>query len=289
MNGRTLLAIGPGPRSPRFRLHLLRFCRLSFSCVLLSLVISLGLPSDAAAAPGDASSADKAAAQTTGTARKKNTQKPNAGSSASKKSSPVSSRSSAPANSAQATKKRAAPRTKKASQKRKPLYVRSLLPQQERAALLERGIYSGFGPRAVSKKRVRLHKGIDVSAPQGSVITAFNDGKVIFSGRKGDGYGVRVLIEQIDGREALYAHMQQTSVKVGDEVRRGDHIGFVGRTGRATGAHLHFELIDEGENLDPAEHVWLGSELVLGPHDPDPTNTEGRTSFAAKNATINVQ
>ncbi|MCC8194880.1 MAG: M23 family metallopeptidase, partial [Deltaproteobacteria bacterium] len=68
-------------------------------------------------------------------------------------------------------------------------------------------------------------------------------------------------------------------VSVGDAVKRGDHIGHVGRTGRATGYHLHFEIIDEGRNLDPAQHVWLGSELVLGPTDLDP-ETVPRTSVA---------
>ena len=147
-------------------------------------------------------------------------------------------------------------------------YVRSLLPQEKRAALRARGITSGFGMRAVHGGK-RLHKGIDVSAPKGSKITAFNDGEVVFAGVK-NGFGKMVIIRQIDGREALYAHMDSYVAKVGDQVRRGTHIGHVGRTGRATGCHVHFELIDEGEHLDPALHVWHGSELVFSPGDLDP-------------------
>lgn len=144
--------------------------------------------------------------------------------------------------------------------------VRALRPAEDLAALRDRGFSSGFGVRAVSKKRIRFHKGVDIPAPKGSDIMAFNDGVVTFTGVK-NGYGKTVVVQQIDGRDALYAHMSSYVVKVGDAIKRGDHIGHVGRTGRATGFHLHFELIDEGRCIDPAEHVWYGAELVLGPDD----------------------
>ena len=174
--------------------------------------------------------------------------------------------------------KKSAPKAA-SSKKKKRLYVRSLTPETERIALRERGISSGFGPRAVSRKNTRLHKGIDVPAPKDSKVMAFNDGEVIFAGNK-NGYGKAVIIRQIDGREALYAHMNNYVVKTGDKLKRGDQVGHVGRTGRATGYHLHFEIIDEGINLDPALHVWHGSELVLGPGDLDP-DTEGQTKVAS--------
>ena len=149
------------------------------------------------------------------------------------------------------------------------LYVKSQLPDEERQSLRARGISSGFGNRAISRKATRMHKGIDVPGPKDSKVIAYNHGEVIFVGTK-NGYGKTVIIRQLDGREALYAHMNQYVVAVGDTIKRGDHIGHVGRTGRATGYHLHFEIIDDGENLDPALHVWHGSELVLGPNDLDP-------------------
>ena len=117
-----------------------------------------------------------------------------------------------------------------------------------------------------------MHKGIDVPAPKDSKVIAFNDGEVIFAGVK-NGYGKTIIIRQLDGRDALYAHMNKYVLALGDKIKRGDHVGHVGRTGRATGFHLHFEIIDEGENLDPAVHVWHGSELVLGPKDLDPKTT----------------
>ena len=185
-----------------------------------------------------------------------------------------------PSHAAVASKKAASVATKKAPKKnvQRP-YVRSIISAEDRAALKERGISSGFGPRIVSRKTTRMHKGIDIPAPRNSKIVAFNDGEVTFVGRK-NGYGTVVIIRQIDGRDALYAHMNKAVIKRGEKVKRGTHIGHVGRTGRATGYHLHFELIDEGEHLDPAFHVWHGSELVLIPGDLDPTKNENRTNVA---------
>ncbi len=169
---------------------------------------------------------------------------------------------------------------KTAAQKRRARtpYVRSLTSADERRELLERGISSGFGVRAISRKRTRMHKGIDIPGPKDSKVLAYNDGEVIFTGVK-NGYGKTVVVRQLDGRDALYAHMNKYVVAVGDKVKRGDHIGHVGRTGRATGYHLHFEIIDDGKNLDPALHVWHGSELVLGPNDFDPS-ANGQTRVA---------
>jgi murein DD-endopeptidase MepM/ murein hydrolase activator NlpD len=146
------------------------------------------------------------------------------------------------------------------------------MPAEERASLKTRGISSGFGERAVSRKRTRMHKGIDVPGPKDSKVIAYNDGEVIFVGVR-NWYGKPVIVRQLDGRNALYAHMNKYVVSVGDTLRRGDHVGHVGRTGRATGYHLHFEIIDEEKNLDPALHVWHGSELVLAPGGPDQDRT----------------
>ena len=185
---------------------------------------------------------------------------------ASKKNTPKVSTGGGHKASGKKTTKKVAGKTVR---KRMPVYVRSLMSPEEQAQLRQRGISSGFGTRFFSRKATRMHKGIDIAAPKDSKIVAFNDGKVIFTGVK-NGYGKTVIIRQLDGRDALYAHMSEFAVSMGDEIRRGEHIGFVGRTGRATGFHLHFEIIDEGQNLDPALHVWHGSELVLGPGDFNP-------------------
>lgn len=200
----------------------------------------------------------------------------------------ISKKTSLPANT---TAQKASPPAKKVVKKpspqknatKRPTYIHSLSTAEDRSALLDRGFSSGFGPRAGSKKRVSFHKGIDVPAPKDSKILAFNDGTVTFFGDRG-AYGKTLVVKQIDGREALYAHMNKTVVKVGDTIRRGDHIGHVGRTGRATGYHLHFELIDDGENIDPAEHVWHSAELVLGPGELNPS-TPPESSVAQQNGT----
>ena len=181
-----------------------------------------------------------------------------------------------------ASPKKSAPKKKTVSKKRSRVpYVRSLMPEEERAALRDRGFSSGYGIRAISRKATRMHKGIDVPAPRGSRIMAFNDGIVTFVGVK-NGYGKTVIVKQLDGREALYAHMDKYVVSIGDVIKRGTHIGHVGRTGRATGFHLHFELIDEGQNIDPSEHVWHSAELVLGPDELSPS-TIPDTSVAQPN------
>ena len=175
---------------------------------------------------------------------------------------------------------------KSAKKTRRAISVRSLAPEAERASLRERGISSGFGLRAISRTKTRMHKGIDIPAPKGSKVLAYNDGEVIFTGVK-NGYGKTVIIRQIDEREALYAHMSGYVVSIGDQIKRGSHVGHVGRTGRATGYHLHFEIIDEGNNLDPAQHVWHGSELVLGPDDLNP-DAPGQTQMASPDIHLNI-
>jgi murein DD-endopeptidase MepM/ murein hydrolase activator NlpD len=88
-----------------------------------------------------------------------------------------------------------------------------------------------------------LHKGTDIAAKAGTPIQAVADGTVIESGAKGS-FGTAVVIKTDDGRRMLYAHNQQNFVRVGDRVVRGDAIAAVGSTGRATGPHVHFEVLE---------------------------------------------
>lgn len=96
----------------------------------------------------------------------------------------------------------------------------------------------------------RFHKGVDIAAPKGSPIGAFSSGKVIFAGRQG-GYGNTVVIEHADGRQTRYAHAERLMVQSGDYVRTGQTIATVGSTGRSTGPHLHFEVSQNGRQIDP--------------------------------------
>jgi murein DD-endopeptidase MepM/ murein hydrolase activator NlpD len=125
-----------------------------------------------------------------------------------------------------------------------------------------RTISSAWGPRMRTKmvrvrnqrkKRIRYrgrHKGVDLTAPMGTAIYAAMDGKVIMSARHRQ-YGNYVIIDHGNGVMTLYAHAKVTLVHEGDIVRRGQKIAEVGRTGNATGPHLHFELRVDGVQRNP--------------------------------------
>ena len=115
-----------------------------------------------------------------------------------------------------------------------------------------RTVSSAWGPRMRSKtvkvkarkRRVRYrgsHKGVDLSAPKGADVFAALDGQVVAAGRHRQ-YGNFVVLDHGNGVITLYAHHNRNFVKEGEVVRRGQKIAEVGRTGNATGPHLHFEL-----------------------------------------------
>jgi murein DD-endopeptidase MepM/ murein hydrolase activator NlpD len=125
-----------------------------------------------------------------------------------------------------------------------------------------RTISSAWGPRMRTKtvrvknqrkKRVRYkgrHKGIDLNAPQGTSVFAAMDGQVILAG-KHKAYGNYVVVEHGNGVVTLYGHHKLNLVHAGDIVHRGQKIAEVGRTGNATGPHLHFELKIDGVQQNP--------------------------------------
>jgi murein DD-endopeptidase MepM/ murein hydrolase activator NlpD len=88
----------------------------------------------------------------------------------------------------------------------------------------------------------RRHDGIDIGAPEGTEIRAAADGTVLYSGDQQTGYGNLIIISHAKEMITVYAHNQENLVKENDVVKRGQVIGKVGRTGRATGPHLHFEI-----------------------------------------------
>lgn len=98
------------------------------------------------------------------------------------------------------------------------------------------------------------HKGVDLRAAKGTSIRASADGKVSFVGRK-SGYGRVVMLEHKNGITTLYAHNMQNKVKAGQRVRRGQSIATVGKSGNASGPHLHFEFIRKGRALDPSHYL----------------------------------
>jgi murein DD-endopeptidase MepM/ murein hydrolase activator NlpD len=97
----------------------------------------------------------------------------------------------------------------------------------------------------------RLHTGIDFGAGYGAEIRACRGGVVVRASWYG-GYGNATIIDHGGGMQTLYAHQSEFRVSVGQRVAPGQHIGDVGSTGNSTGAHLHFEVIINGQTVDPA-------------------------------------
>lgn len=104
----------------------------------------------------------------------------------------------------------------------------------------------------ISQNYSWYHKGIDIANSAAPAILAADAGRVIVAGWPDNtGYGNRVVIDHGNGYKTLYAHMQKIYVISGQTVKRGDAIGQMGSTGRSTGTHLHFEVIQSGAHLGP--------------------------------------
>lgn len=98
------------------------------------------------------------------------------------------------------------------------------------------------------------HKGIDMAAPTGTPIYATADGTIDMAEWYG-GYGNFIKIEHGGDLETRYGHLSKLNVRPGQEVKKGDLIGFVGSTGRSTGPHLHYEVRIAGEAVDPTPYL----------------------------------
>ena len=115
-------------------------------------------------------------------------------------------------------------------------------------------IVSGFGMRyhPILHHR-RMHTGIDLTAQHGTPVYATADGRVTTAGRgEGtSGYGICVIVDHGYGYQTLYGHLSRVAVRPGQRVKRGEMIGYVGNTGLAQGNHLHYEVIQNGNKVNP--------------------------------------
>ena len=114
-------------------------------------------------------------------------------------------------------------------------------------------ISSGYGPRLHPVLGYsKMHRGIDFALPRGAPVHAVADGVVVEAGRRG-AYGNYVRIRHDARTETAYAHLGAfaEALRVGTRVLRGQTIGAVGSTGRSTGAHLHYEVLVDGRQIDP--------------------------------------
>jgi len=116
---------------------------------------------------------------------------------------------------------------------------------------------SGFGMRTHPIYKVKkMHSGIDFAAAIGTPIYATADGKVMSVDVRFSGYGKMVEIDHGFGYRTRYAHMHEFAVRAGQNVKRGDLIGYVGNTGLSTAPHLHYEVMINGTHVDPVHYFY---------------------------------
>ncbi|XPV77294.1 MAG: M23 family metallopeptidase [Desulfovibrio sp.] len=99
-----------------------------------------------------------------------------------------------------------------------------------------------------------FHKGMDITAPRGTPIYAPARGRVLAAGQDAS-YGTTVKLQHSPSLQTRYAHMQRSAVKKGQQVARGEIIGYVGNTGRSTGPHLHYEVRLNGVPVNPDRYI----------------------------------
>ena len=102
-----------------------------------------------------------------------------------------------------------------------------------------------------------FHTGFDIAAPYGSAVISASDGVVIGIGSDSYGYGNYAVIGHPDGSAALYAHLSALSVAPGQMISRGQRVGAEGSSGNSTGPHLHFEVLVDGQAVDPGPFLAL--------------------------------
>jgi murein DD-endopeptidase MepM/ murein hydrolase activator NlpD len=129
-------------------------------------------------------------------------------------------------------------------------------------------------------QRIKAHRGVDMAAPTGTRIKAAGDGRVAFMGKKG-GYGNVVILNHPNGISTVYGHLSRFSdaIRKGDAVNQGDIIGYVGMTGLATGPHLHYEFLVNGNHRDPMK-VALPNSVPINDNFKSEFNAYSLTMLA---------
>lgn len=133
---------------------------------------------------------------------------------------------------------------------------------------------SGYGMRVhpVLGRR-KAHHGIDLAAPTGTPVYATADG-IVTKAKWFSSYGLYISIDHSADLETRYAHLSKLAVEAGEQVKKGDLIGYVGSTGRSTGPHLHYEVRIDGVAVDPMPYM-VESEAQLALADTDSGADQG--------------
>lgn len=130
-------------------------------------------------------------------------------------------------------------------------------------------------------QRLKAHKGVDMAAPSGTRIKASGDAVVDFVGQKG-GYGNVIVLKHDNGVSTVYGHLSRfaSGLRRGAKVAQGDIIGFVGMTGLATGPHLHYEFLLNGQHRDP---------MTVALPKANPITANNQTAFFAVSKQLTAQ
>jgi len=116
-------------------------------------------------------------------------------------------------------------------------------------------ISSNYGSRVDPLSgEIQFHSGVDISASPGNPICATADGVVSYSGWS-ETSGFVVVLEHGCGYSTIYAHNKRNVVKVGQRIKRGSILGYVGSSGKSTGPHVHYEVWKNGKNVNPREYL----------------------------------
>ncbi|MBD2230248.1 M23 family metallopeptidase [Phormidium tenue] len=148
----------------------------------------------------------------------------------------------------------------------KPALEQTLESEAEQAAAFPSGkpiagepsISSEFGlrPNPFGQRSYEMHEGIDFEGPVGKPILATAEGVVVRADYNG-GYGNHVRLDHGYNYETLYGHLSKLEVKIGDRVKRGDIVGYLGSTGRSSGPHLHYSVYRNGQAVNPRYYLKL--------------------------------
>ena len=141
-------------------------------------------------------------------------------------------------------------------------------------------ISSGFGYRIDPHYKIRkMHTGTDFAAPRGTPVYATGNGKVIKAeSRSRTGYGKNIIINHGYGYKTQYAHLNKLAVKLGQNVKRGELIAYVGSTGKSTSPHLHYEVRINDKKVNPIDYFY--NDLTIEEYD------EMRKMFTQEKQTI---
>ncbi|WP_232495936.1 LysM peptidoglycan-binding domain-containing M23 family metallopeptidase [Novosphingobium kaempferiae] len=99
------------------------------------------------------------------------------------------------------------------------------------------------------------HDGLDITAPEGTMVRSAAAGTVVFAGKEADQFGNLVVVDHGDGWHTAYGFLSRVTVKEGARVAAGERVGLVGTTGRAKGSELHFEVRQDGKPVDPRDQL----------------------------------